>query len=131
AILLITSGVVLMSFDGRRERKHLSGTALIYALATAAFTASHTIVDGLGARISGNASAYTMWMFVGDGVLMAFYALAARGTRAFAGIGHSWRIDCLQVRSLLAPTGLLYGRSRVNRFHWSRRCAKQAFSSRC
>lgn len=78
AVCAIGLGVILISSrigaSAAMPRK-----ALFYALGTALFTASYTLVDGVGARLSGTASGFTLWMFVGDGVLMTLYALFARG----------------------------------------------------
>jgi drug/metabolite transporter (DMT)-like permease len=82
AVILIGLGVIAMSMRvGAVEA--MPRKALIYALGTALFTASYTLVDGLGARLSGTASGFTLWMFVGDGVLIALYALFVRGRGLF------------------------------------------------
>ena len=39
-------------------------------------------MDGVGARLAGTASGFTLWMFVGDGLGMLAYALAARAISA-------------------------------------------------
>jgi drug/metabolite transporter (DMT)-like permease len=83
AVVLIGLGVIAMSMrTGAVEA--MPRKALLYALATALFTASYTLVDGIGARLSGTASGFTLWMFVGDGILMTIYAWLARGRGLFA-----------------------------------------------
>jgi drug/metabolite transporter (DMT)-like permease len=78
AVCAIGFGVMLMSSKlGAGEA--MPRKALLYALGTAFFTASYTLVDGVGARLSGTASGFTLWMFVGDGILMTLYALFVRG----------------------------------------------------
>lgn len=78
AVCTIALGVMLMSAkSGGGEA--LSRKALLFALGTALFTASYTLVDGIGAQLSGTASGFTLWMFVGDGVLMTLYASLVRG----------------------------------------------------
>jgi drug/metabolite transporter (DMT)-like permease len=85
AVLAIGLGVMLMSSKlGSGEA--MPKKALLYALGTALFTASYTLVDGIGAQLSGTASGFTLWMFVGDGVLMTIYALAVRGRGLFAAV---------------------------------------------
>jgi drug/metabolite transporter (DMT)-like permease len=85
AVCAIGLGVMLMS-------SRLGGSAamprkaLLFALGTALFTASYTLVDGVGAQLSGTASGFTLWMFVGDGILMTMYALAVRGRGLFAAV---------------------------------------------
>ena len=70
AICAIGVGVMLMS-SRLGAAQAMPRKALLYALGTAAFTASYTLVDGIGARLSGTASGFTLWMFVGDGILTA------------------------------------------------------------
>jgi drug/metabolite transporter (DMT)-like permease len=91
AILAISSGVLLMAVEGLRKRSARKPTALLYAFGTAVFTAGYTIVDGIGARIGGTASGYTMWMFLGDGIVMSFYALVTKGRAAFIGLAGAWQ----------------------------------------
>lgn len=91
AVVAIGLGVVVMSLRGGAGLGGIAPKALAYALGTAAFTASYTLVDGLGARVSGTASGFTLWMFVGDGLCMVLYALATRGPRAFAVLRPAWR----------------------------------------
>jgi drug/metabolite transporter (DMT)-like permease len=83
AVCAIGLGVMLMS-SRLGSGEAMPRQALLYALGTALFTASYTLVDGIGAQISGTASGFTLWMFVGDGILMTIYALALRGRGLFA-----------------------------------------------
>lgn len=90
ALLCIAVGIMLMA---RKDRNSdgLNGAALGYALITACFTASYTLADGVGARIAGSASGFTLWMFVLDGLLMLLYGLATRGGRAVIALVPAWR----------------------------------------
>lgn len=82
AVCTIGLGVMLMSSKlGAGDA--MPKKALLFALGTALFTASYTLVDGIGAQLSGTASGFTLWMFVGDGVLMTIYALIVRGRGLF------------------------------------------------
>ena len=72
-------------------RGGLSRAALLWAIGTACFTASYTMADGVGARRAGDASAFAMWMFVGDGLTMLAYAFATRGRRALVPVLAEWR----------------------------------------
>jgi drug/metabolite transporter (DMT)-like permease len=83
AICAIALGVMLMS-SRLGSGEAMPRQALLYALGTALFTASYTLVDGIGAQLSGTASGFTLWMFVGDGMLMTIYALTLRGRGLFA-----------------------------------------------
>ncbi len=85
AVCVIGLGVMMMS-SKLGTGQAMPRKALLFALGTALFTASYTLVDGVGAQLSGTASGFTLWMFVGDGVLMTIYALFLRGRGLFAAV---------------------------------------------
>lgn len=91
AVVAIGLGVIVMSMRGGTGLAAMHPKALAYALVTAGFTAAYTLVDGLGARISGTASGFTMWMFVGDGIGMVLIALLTQGSGAFRRLIPAWR----------------------------------------
>jgi drug/metabolite transporter (DMT)-like permease len=90
AILAIVAGILLMASAGG-EGLRLSRTALAWALGTACFTAAYTLVDGFGARLSGTAAGFSLWLFLIDGALMIAVALATRGPAAFGALRPAWR----------------------------------------
>ena len=90
AIAAIVAGIGLMALAGG-EALRLSRAALAWALGTACFTAAYTLVDGFGARLSGSAAGFSLWLFLIDGALMIAVALAARGPAAFAALRPAWR----------------------------------------
>lgn len=90
AVAAIALGVVVMSLRGGAELARIPPRALAWALGTAAFTASYTLADAVGARLSGSASGFTLWMFVLDGLGMLTFALAARGPAALRGLASAW-----------------------------------------
>lgn len=65
-IALLGSGVVLLSLRGHRHHAPPSRAALAFALLTSVMIASYTVVDGTGARVSGDANAYAAMLFVVD-----------------------------------------------------------------
>lgn len=78
-IFTLGAGIALMArgvFSQGEERRMLP-----YALGSAAATATYTMIDGLGARVSGDAIAYVGWVFVADGLLFSTGMLALRGRR--------------------------------------------------
>jgi drug/metabolite transporter (DMT)-like permease len=91
AVVAIGLGVALMAARGGTGLGSVPLKALAYALGTAALTASYTLVDGVGARLSGGASGFTLWMFAGDGAGMLAYALATRGRAALPALLPAWR----------------------------------------
>jgi drug/metabolite transporter (DMT)-like permease len=90
AVIAIGLGVIVMSRSGG-ALGGLPRKALFYALGTACFTASYTLVDGVGARIAGTASGFTLWMFVGDATGLTLAAFAMRGKAAFSNLLPAWR----------------------------------------
>ncbi len=92
ATFAIGSGVMLMGLKGGADLGRMNGKALAYALGTAGFTASYTIVDGMGARVAQSPSGFILWMVVGDAVGMLIYGWILRGPRALAASIAAWRI---------------------------------------
>ncbi|MBV9931445.1 MAG: EamA family transporter [Alphaproteobacteria bacterium] len=86
AVLAIGGGIMLMAGRGGLTR-----VALAWALGTAAFTASYTMADGVGARLAGSVTGFAMWMFALDGLLMLAFGLATRGPAAVSALLPSWR----------------------------------------
>jgi drug/metabolite transporter (DMT)-like permease len=89
-ILLLVAGIWLTARPGSRSIR-LDGLTLFFALGTSGFIAAYTLVDGLGARLSGSASAYAGMLFVLDGVFMIIAALIMRGPKVFAQVLPSWK----------------------------------------
>ena len=75
-ILLISAGIVGIAFA---QRHHHPRAAVYWALANAAIIAVYTLVDGAGARASGNALAYVVWLSFLEGVV--FLCLDPRPAR--------------------------------------------------
>ena len=72
-VVLLASGVVLLSLRGGRSLAAFDGRAIGFALATAVTIAAYTLVDGQGVRAAGGAHGYTLMLFFLDGVMMAVY----------------------------------------------------------
>lgn len=60
------------------------------ALGSAAMTAGYSLVDGLGARVSGDAVAYVAWLFVLDAVFFTPVCIALRGTVVLRASPRDW-----------------------------------------
>jgi drug/metabolite transporter (DMT)-like permease len=78
-IVLLAAGVLLISLRGSRHLQRLDRRAVGFALFTAVTICAYSLVDGVGARLSGNANAYSLALFVGIGPVMALYALVRSG----------------------------------------------------
>jgi drug/metabolite transporter (DMT)-like permease len=75
-MLLVSGGVFVL---GYRALGHAPSRAAVgYALANAAVIALYTLIDGRGARVSGNAWSYIVWLFVLDGIPFSLWMLATR-----------------------------------------------------
>ncbi|MEM9578278.1 MAG: EamA family transporter [Pseudomonadota bacterium] len=90
AILCVSAGILLMAVKGSSVGR-MGSAALFYTIGTAGFTASYTLVDGIGARIAGISSGFILWMAIGDALGMTLYALWSRGTAAFPAMVPAWR----------------------------------------
>jgi drug/metabolite transporter (DMT)-like permease len=75
-IALISAGVLVL---GYRALGHAPSRAAVgFALGNAAVIALYTLIDGAGARASGNAWSYIVWLFVLDGIPFSLWMLATR-----------------------------------------------------
>jgi drug/metabolite transporter (DMT)-like permease len=90
AIFCISAGILIMAAHGSSAGR-MRGKALFFAIGTAGFTASYTVVDGIGARLAGTASGFILWMVIGDAIGMVGYALWTRGTAAFPAMLPAWK----------------------------------------
>ena len=83
-VALVSVGIISLAFQSRG--RGLDG--LWYALGTGCFIGAYSVVDGIGVRLSGTPTGYTVWMCLGWGVMApAVYAILrdwrtlARGPR--------------------------------------------------
>lgn len=77
-VALVCGGIISLAFSGRR----LSVPSLPYALGTGCFIAAYSVVDGIGARLSGAPLAYTVWMCALWGVMMPAVYIGLRDARS-------------------------------------------------
>jgi drug/metabolite transporter (DMT)-like permease len=89
-ILVLVSGVFLLSMRGGRDL-HFDKRAVAFALFTAVTICGYSVVDGSGARAAGNAHAYTVWLFLLDGLMMLIFVLLRRGRAVFAEFAGFWQ----------------------------------------
>ena len=78
--LTICIGIFTLAFEARHGSRH----AIMLALINACVIATYTYVDGIGARLSGNAVSYTLWMSLLPPVLLFTWALSQRGLMTVA-----------------------------------------------
>ncbi len=86
-ILVLGAGILTLAAGALRgENRGLVPFALLAAVGTAGYT----LVDGLGARVSGAPGAYVAWLFVLDGASYLALMAALRGRRALPPVGADW-----------------------------------------
>ncbi len=85
-ILLLARGV-WTSGESRRM--------LPFAFGSACATAGYTLIDGLGARVAGNATQFVGWLFVIDGLIFAAVMLAIRGRSSLPKGARVWATGSL------------------------------------
>ncbi|HVF62673.1 MAG TPA: SMR family transporter [Casimicrobiaceae bacterium] len=85
---LISAGILTIAwFAGGKH----TGAAAGFALANAAVIAVYTLIDGAGARASGNALSYVLWLTCIEGTPFAAYVLWTRGRPAVDYMKLRWR----------------------------------------
>lgn len=92
-ILVLGTGILLMArgvFTSGEDRKLVP-----FALGSALATATYTMIDGMGARISGEAVAYVAWVFVADGTIFTLGMLALRGTSVIPRDARAWKLGSI------------------------------------
>jgi drug/metabolite transporter (DMT)-like permease len=90
-IAVLSCGIVLLSVRGGRGLAALDRRAVGFALLTAVTICGYSLVDGIGARVSGNAHAYTAMLFLLDGVVMLVFALARLRASILGAMTSYWK----------------------------------------
>ncbi len=91
-IILLVAGVIVLSLRGGRELARLDRRAVGFALFTAVTICAYSVVDGVGARLAGEANAYSVALFAGTGPVMLAYALVRRGRSVVPAMARSFGI---------------------------------------
>jgi uncharacterized membrane protein len=103
-IALISLGIVAIAFARKgRHPPSAAGWALLNALIIAAYT----LIDGAGARASGNPLAYVSWLIFLESIPFLAWIHARQGAAAFAYIGRGWRRGLLGGAASLAAYGIV------------------------
>jgi drug/metabolite transporter (DMT)-like permease len=89
-ILLLTSGVLLLSLPRSAAQARLDCRAIGFALLTALIIATYTIIDGRGARLAGSAHSYAVAVFTGNGLIMGLIGLARQRAELCAVLRSAW-----------------------------------------
>jgi drug/metabolite transporter (DMT)-like permease len=92
-IITLGLGIALMArgvFTSGENRRLLP-----FAFGSACATACYTMIDGLGARVSGDAVAYIAWVFVADGFLFPLTMVAMRGFAVVPRQARDWGMGAI------------------------------------
>lgn len=90
-IFSLVAGVLLLSARGGRELAEVDRRAIGFALFTALTICAYSVVDGIGARLSTNPNAYSVWLFIGIAVVMLPYAIYRDGPDVIPAMRRFWR----------------------------------------
>jgi drug/metabolite transporter (DMT)-like permease len=89
-IFVLVAGVLLLSARGGRHLAEIDRRAVGFALFTALTICAYSVVDGIGARLSANPNAYSVWLFIGIAVVMVPYALYRDGRDVIPAMQRFW-----------------------------------------
>ena len=90
-IVVLSSGIAVMTLRGGRIAAGLGLKSSGYALLTAALIAGYTLVDGLGGRIAASPLTYSAWLFLLNGIAIVVITSAVRGRRLGTTLARYWK----------------------------------------
>ena len=89
-VLLVSIGVLLLAAESPRFKGVRFGP-VVFAILNAGVIVGYTLVDGVGARLSGNAFSYTGWMLLLTGVLVFLISFIFRGRQVTHHFLSQWK----------------------------------------
>ena len=89
AVIVLVAGLMLTGLG--KASVNADPHAVYYALGTACWIAAYTLVDGIGARHSGNALGFAGVIFAFDGLFIFAAALGLRGKTLIHGFAANWQ----------------------------------------
>lgn len=89
-IAALVAGVLLLSARGGRQLAEIDRRAIGFALFTALTICAYSVIDGIGARLSANPNAYSVWLFIGIAIVMVPYALYRDGRDVIPAMQRFW-----------------------------------------
>lgn len=95
-ILGICAGILCIGLPfGRHAPQANQSGGIRLALLNATVIAAYTLVDGTGVRLSEAPAAYTLWIFILQGLVILSMGLSARGPGLIHTLGRHWRTGLL------------------------------------
>jgi drug/metabolite transporter (DMT)-like permease len=103
-IALICAGIVSIAFVRRGGHPP---AAAAWAFANAAIIGTYTLIDGAGARASGNAASYVAWLTFLEGIPFIAWIYARRGRPAVTYLRRGWRRGLIGGAGSVAAYGIV------------------------
>ena len=103
-VVLICAGIVAIAFAQRHSHPR---AAVYWALANAGIIAVYTLIDGTGARASGNALSYVVYLTFFEGVFFLAWIRWRRGATSVTYIARQWRRGLLGGFCSVAAYGIV------------------------
>jgi drug/metabolite transporter (DMT)-like permease len=91
-IIVLASGILLLAFRGGRALERFDARSVGFALLTSLTITTYTLVDGIGARVSGSPLQYTVWLFLLSGGAMGIYGRLLVGQRLAGEFAANWKL---------------------------------------
>lgn len=104
AVVILVAGLILTGLGNKSPGA--DPHALYYALGTACWIAAYTLVDGIGARNSGNALGFAGVIFVFDGFFILAAAVLLRGRSLVSGFSDNWKMGIIGGAASCAAYGI-------------------------
>jgi len=103
-VLLISLGIIVIAwFASGRHTAAAAG----WALANALIIATYTLIDGAGARASGSAWSYVVWLIFIEGLPFVAWVVGRRGAHAGRYLAARWRRGVMGGAASLAAYGIV------------------------
>lgn len=105
-IALVGTGITLPAWLGFRNGA-VTRAGILFACSNAVIIALYTVIDGIGARLSGSAVSYTLWLFFLDAWGILGIALWRRGTHVFGHLRRRWAASLVGAVLTLGSYGIV------------------------
>jgi drug/metabolite transporter (DMT)-like permease len=89
AVIAIAGGIIALSADAI-SRGGLTGAAAAGAFVNAGVIVTYTLIDGVGARVTGSGFVYVAWMLAATAILLLALMLALRGWTFLETVPRNW-----------------------------------------
>lgn len=90
-IVVLVAGVFLLSARGGRDLVRIDRRAVGFALLTALTICTYSVVDGIGARLAGDPTSYSLCLFIGNAIVLVPYGLYRDGRDVIPAMQIYWR----------------------------------------